>query len=58
MGNLTPKFRVQKRLNLLIRARLLLLEVVGGEACDDQALVAVLLVELFEAFVLRSEAAL
>jgi hypothetical protein len=46
-----------KRLNLFTCARLLLLEVVGRKAGDNQALAAVEFVEFFEAFVLRGEAA-
>ncbi len=45
-------------LDLLIGAGLLLTEVVGGEADDDQALFLVLFVDRFQAFVLRRVAAL
>lgn len=47
-----------KALNLVVGAGLLAAKLVAREAEDDEALVLVLLVELFEAGVLRGEAAL
>jgi hypothetical protein len=57
-GKLHSVVQFAKGLNLLVGSRLLSLEVVGREAGDNQSLALVLLVDLFQRFILRGQTAL
>ena len=57
-GKLHAVVQCAEGLDFFVGARLLGLEIVGRKAGDDQSLTLVLLVDLFQAFILRGQTAL